>query len=206
MILPGDELTVTIKHIGMRDGNIVVRVETTNARGERVLEGSAEVAQPTTVYVFTGQGSQEPNMGMDLYNSSPAARAVWEGANAHLLAVYGFSIIEIVKDNPKEKTIHFDGIKGQIIRQRYMDMTYDTMDKDGNVKALPLFADINIRTPQIYIQPSEWTPLCHSVHADCIGCDGEGCLRGSLSQGFRAEGMCLCWALSGRILSPRIYC
>ena len=66
-------------------------------------KGSAEVSQPSTVYVFTGQGSQEPGMGMDLYNSSPAARAVWEGADTHLLAVYGFSIVKIVKDNPKEK-------------------------------------------------------------------------------------------------------
>lgn len=148
MVLPGDELSVKIKHIAMRDGNKVVKVETINQRGEKVLEGTAEVAQPTTVYVFTGQGSQEPGMGMDLYNSSPAARAVWEGADEHLLAVYGFSIVEIVKDNPKEKTIHFGGIKGQAIRQRYMDMSYDTMDKEGNVKTLPLFADINVRTPK----------------------------------------------------------
>ena len=148
MVLPSDELSVKIRHIGMRGGNMVVKIETFNNSGEKVLEGSAEVAQPTTVYVFTGQGSQEPGMGMDLYNSSPAARAVWEGADAHLLAVYGFSIVEIVKDNPKEKTIHFGGIKGQAIRQRYMDMTYDTMDKDGNVKTLPLFGDINIRTPK----------------------------------------------------------
>ena len=83
---------------------------------------------------------------MDLYHSSPAARAVWEGADTHLLAVYGFSIVEIVKDNLKEKTIHFGGIKGQAIRQRYMDMTYDTMDKDGHVKTLPLFAHIDVRT------------------------------------------------------------
>ena len=82
---------------------------------------------------------------MDLYNSSPAARAVWEGADAHLLAVYVFLIVEILKDNPKEKTIHFGGIKGQAIRQRYMDMTYDAMDKDGHVKTLPLFADIDVR-------------------------------------------------------------
>jgi acyl transferase domain-containing protein len=41
----------------------------------KVLEGSAEVAQATTVYVFTAQGSQEAGMGMDLYNSSPAVRA-----------------------------------------------------------------------------------------------------------------------------------
>jgi fatty acid synthase subunit alpha len=97
-------------------------------------------------FVFTGQGSQEPGMGMDLYNSSPAARAVWDAADEHLLAVYGFSIIDIVKHNPKDKTIHFGGIKGQAIRQRYIDMTFDTLDKDGNVKTLPLFTDINVRT------------------------------------------------------------
>ena len=102
----------------------------------------------STVYVFTGQGSQEPGMGMDLYNSLPAACAIWEGADAHLLAVYSFSIVEIVKDNLKEKTIHFGGIKRQAIRQHYMDMTYDMMDKDGNVKTLPLFGDINVRTPK----------------------------------------------------------
>src|SRR6266704_2532028 len=27
-----------------------------------------------------------------------------------------------------------------------MAMTYDAMDKDGNIKTLPLFADINVRT------------------------------------------------------------
>ncbi|KAG6813968.1 hypothetical protein H0H92_005223, partial [Tricholoma furcatifolium] len=148
MVIPNDELTVKVRHTGMRDGNIVVKVETFNGRGEKVLDGSAEVKQPNTVYVFTGQGSQEPGMGMDLYNNSPAARAVWEGADTHLLAVYGFSIVEIVKDNPKTKTIHFGGIKGQAIRQRYMDMSYDTLDKDGNVKTLPLFADIDVRTPK----------------------------------------------------------
>ncbi|CAL1716945.1 unnamed protein product [Somion occarium] len=146
MVLPGDELKVIIKHTGMRDGNLVLKVTTQNERGEKVIEGTAEVAQPATVYVFTGQGSQEPGMGMELYNNSPAARSVWDAADEHLAAVYGFSIVEIVKDNPKEKTIHFGGIKGQAIRQRYMDMTYDTMDKDGNVKTLPLFGDINNRT------------------------------------------------------------
>jgi fatty acid synthase subunit beta len=94
MVIPDDDLEVKLRYIGMRDGNIVVSIETTNSRGEKVLTGSAEVSQPTTVYVFTGQGSQEPGMGMDLYNSSPAARAVWEGADAHLLAVYGFSFVE----------------------------------------------------------------------------------------------------------------
>lgn len=148
MLLPGDELSVKLSHTGMKDGNMVIKVETTNQRGEKVLDGTAEVAQPPTVYVFTGQGSQEPGMGMDLYNTSPAAKAVWDAADEHLLAVYGFSIIELVKQNPKEKIVHFGGFKGQAIRQRYIDMTYDTMDKDGNVKTLPLFADIDARTPR----------------------------------------------------------
>jgi len=35
MVLPGDEFTVKLRHIGMRDGNIVVNIETSNAaRGE----------------------------------------------------------------------------------------------------------------------------------------------------------------------------
>lgn len=85
-------------------------------------------------------------MDMELYDYSPAARSVWNAAEVHLTAVYDFSIIETVKDNPKEKTIHFGGIKRQANRQRYMDMTYDTVDKDGNIKTLPLFGDINVRT------------------------------------------------------------
>jgi fatty acid synthase subunit alpha, fungi type len=52
------------------------------------------------------------------------------------------------KDNPKEQTIHFSGIKGQATRQRYMDITHDTMDKDGHVKTLPLFTDIDVRIPK----------------------------------------------------------
>jgi fatty acid synthase subunit alpha, fungi type len=145
MVLPRNELSVKLSHTGMRN-NMLVKVEAANQRGEKIIDGTAEIAQPPTVYIFTGQGSQEPGMGMDLYNSSPAARAVWDAAAEHLLAMYGFSIIDIVKHNPKEKTVDFGGIKGQAIRKRYIDMTYDTLDKDGNVKTLPLFADINVRT------------------------------------------------------------
>ncbi|KAL0957759.1 hypothetical protein HGRIS_001537 [Hohenbuehelia grisea] len=131
MVLPGDQLTVKIRHVRRLD-----------------IDDHVTVAQANTVYVFTGQSSQESGMGMDLYNLSAATRAVWDGADTHLLAVYGFSMVEIVKDNPKTKTIHFGGIKGQAIRTTVMDMTYDTMDKDGNVKTLPLFADTDVRTPK----------------------------------------------------------
>jgi acyl transferase domain-containing protein len=117
VVLPGDELTIRIKHIAMLDGNFVISATTVNQHGERVLEGTAEVAQPPTVYAFTGEGSQEQGMGMELYNSSPAARVVWDSADAHLISAYGFSTVEIVRENPKTKTIHFGGIKGQVISQ-----------------------------------------------------------------------------------------
>jgi hypothetical protein len=32
--------------------------------------------------------SQEQGMGMDLYNSSPVARAIWDSANTHLISAY----------------------------------------------------------------------------------------------------------------------
>ena len=73
-------------------------------------------------------------------------------------SVYGFSIIEIVKDNPKEKTVHFSGIMGQAAWQRYMDMT---MDRDGNVKL-------------VYLQPSTWPSIRHSIRSNCPRRNGEG--------------------------------
>jgi fatty acid synthase subunit beta len=103
MVLPGDKLTAEIKHTAMRDGNFVVGVTTINQRREKVLEGAADVDQPTTFYAFTGQGSQVQGMGMDLYSSSPAARAVWESTNTYLISAYGFSIVEIVCENPKKR-------------------------------------------------------------------------------------------------------
>ncbi|KAL7423454.1 hypothetical protein Q5752_001034 [Cryptotrichosporon argae] len=145
MVLPGDDVSVSLKHVAMRDGRKVIKVEAFNQHGTKVIDGQAEVHQPPTTYVFTGQGSQEQGMGMDLYNTSPVARAVWDAADAHLTSVYGFSIVDIVKNNPKEITIHFGGIKGQAIRQRYMDLTYDTIE-NGQVKTLPLFSDIDLYT------------------------------------------------------------
>jgi hypothetical protein len=46
----------------------------------------------------------------------------------------------------RPKHVHFGGIKCAAIHQRYIGMAYDTLDKDGNVKTLPVFTDMNVRT------------------------------------------------------------
>ncbi|KAJ3255887.1 3-oxoacyl-[acyl-carrier-protein] synthase [Boothiomyces macroporosus] len=144
MVNPGDVLRVQIKHIGMRKGAKVLKIETLNQNNDKVLIGTAEVLQPQTAFVFTGQGSQEQGMGMDLYATSEVARKVWDKADEHLQKTYSFSIIDIVKNNPKSKTIHFGGLLGQAIRDRYMAMTYDTVDSEGNINRMSLFPDITL--------------------------------------------------------------
>jgi fatty acid synthase subunit beta len=114
-----------------------------NQNNEKVVEGTAEVEQPITAYVFTGQGSQEKGMGMDLYDSSPVAKSIWDQADKHFVENYGFSIIDIVRNNPKEKVIHFGGPKGERIRQNYMSLMYDVVAADGTINTLPLFPTID---------------------------------------------------------------
>jgi fatty acid synthase subunit beta len=48
---------------------------------------------------------------------------------------YGFSILDIVRNNPKERTIYFGGVKGAAIRDFYRSVTYDLCDANG--KACP---------------------------------------------------------------------
>merc|ERR1711939_833692 len=90
MVLPDDMLEVKLQHVGMIAGRKIIKVETVKPETEdKVLVGEAEVEQPVSAYVFTGQGSQEQGMGMDLYNSSPVAKEVWDRADKHFMDNYG---------------------------------------------------------------------------------------------------------------------
>ncbi|MCJ1306830.1 beta subunit of fatty acid synthetase [Agyrium rufum] len=144
MVLPNDEIEVKLQHTGMVSGRKIIKVEASNkATEEKVLLGEAEVEQPVSSYVFTGQGSQEQGMGMELYASSAVAKEVWDRADAHFMENYGFAITNIVRNNPKELTIHFGGPRGKAIRQNYMSMTFETVNADGSIKSEKIFKEIN---------------------------------------------------------------
>ena len=90
MVLPNDDISVKLQHVGMVAGRKIIKVEVSNTETEeKVLLGEAEIEQPVTAYVFTGQGSQEQGMGMELYGSSPVAKEVWDRADKYLLDNYG---------------------------------------------------------------------------------------------------------------------
>lgn len=90
MVLPNDDIEVKLQHIGMVSGRKIIKVEASNKDTEaKVLIGEAEVEQPVSSYVFTGQGSQEQGMGMELYGSSPVAKEVWDRADTHFMENYG---------------------------------------------------------------------------------------------------------------------
>ncbi|PWY85638.1 fatty acid synthase beta subunit [Aspergillus eucalypticola CBS 122712] len=135
---------------------LIIKVEVINKDTEdKVLLGEAEVEQPVTSYVFTGQGSQEQGMGMELYANSPVAKEVWDRADRHFIENYGLSIIDIVKNNPKELTVYFGGPRGKAIRQNYMSMTFETVNADGSIKSEKIFKEIDEDTASYtYRSPS----------------------------------------------------
>lgn len=147
MVLPNDTLQTSLEHVGMINGRKIIKIETKNVETDTtVLVGEAEIEQPITTYVFTGQGSQEQGMGMDLYKTSEVAREVWDRADRHFVENYGFSILHIVQDNPNELTVHFGGSKGRAVRENYITMMFETVGENGEIKSEKIFKDIDHTT------------------------------------------------------------
>ena len=92
MLLPRDKVQVKMAHTGMIRGRKLVEVTAINERsGDTVLKAEAEIEEPRTAYVFTGQGSQAKGMGMETYASSAVSKDIWDKADKHMIENYGAS-------------------------------------------------------------------------------------------------------------------
>lgn len=99
-----DRVEISVERTGLvRGGGYVLEV-VCRIGDEVVSRGTAVTVPEPTAYVYPGQGIQAQGMGLDEMNSSRAAREVWERADAHTRAELGFSVINLVRDNPTEMT------------------------------------------------------------------------------------------------------
>ncbi|KAI1171725.1 enoyl reductase domain of FAS1 [Nemania sp. FL0916] len=139
MVRQGEQISISIAHVAMQQGRMLMQVTARLAHsGEEVLKGEAEVDQPSTTYLFTGQGTSSKGMGMALYSSSPAARALWDEMDVALMNQFGWSILDLVRENPKELTIHFRGPQGRKVLENYLAMKTEKVSGDGSTRLVPV--------------------------------------------------------------------
>ncbi|RHZ19227.1 hypothetical protein DYB37_003435 [Aphanomyces astaci] len=148
MVYNGESLYLQVTQSGVSDGLILLNVNVANSRGESVFGAKAKVVMPKTAFVFTGQGSAQVGMGMDLYATSPVVRKIWDDGDRHLLDKFGFSILDIVRQNPLSLTIYFGGKRGIAIREHYMALRCQKPDASAphGTKTVPLFPEITPTT------------------------------------------------------------
>lgn len=104
MVQLKDQVEISVERVGkVRHGGLVLEV-ICRIGGELVSRGTAIARAPRTAYVYPGQGIQQQGMVLDERGTSTAARETWERADALTRSKLGFSILAVVRDNPKTLT------------------------------------------------------------------------------------------------------
>jgi fatty acid synthase, bacteria type len=96
-----ERVELQVDYVANKDGRSCYEMKVLSIDGNVVASGRLESSKPDTAYLFTGQGSQKQGMGMDGYERSSASKKVWDDADAFCRGELGFSILEIVRDNPR---------------------------------------------------------------------------------------------------------
>ncbi|TGL69392.1 DUF1729 domain-containing protein [Leptospira kmetyi] len=99
-VFPGEELKLEAYHVAQNSGDMVLEITLENRNKEVKLRANGRIRPPKTAYVFTGQGSQSQGMGMKLLEEFSEAKEVWASAEKVAVSELGFSLLEVVKNNP----------------------------------------------------------------------------------------------------------
>lgn len=110
MVQLNDEVEITVERVGRKGIHQALEV-TCRIDGEVVSVGQALIAQPRTAYVYPGQGIQAEGMGRGDRDASASARNVWRRADEHTRSHLGFSIQQIIDDNPTEISVRGEVFK-----------------------------------------------------------------------------------------------
>ena len=106
MVQLDDEVEITVERVGkVRRGGLALEV-TCRVDGQIVSKASALTRAPRAAFVYPGQGIQKQGMSLDERAKSPAVRETWQRADKLTREKLGFSILAVVRDNPKELTAH----------------------------------------------------------------------------------------------------
>ncbi len=106
----GARLSCVARVIARIEGDEIVQLDISHAE-RPVLAMKARLTAPDTAVVFPGQGCQRQGMGMEGYARSAAAREVWDRAERFTREQLGFSLLEAVRDNPRELDV-----AGEVLR------------------------------------------------------------------------------------------
>ena len=104
MVQLNDKVEITVERVGkVRRAGLALEV-TCRVNGQVVSKASALTGSPRAAFVYPGQGIQKQGMSLDERAKSPAVRETWQRADKLTREKLGFSILAVVRDNPKELT------------------------------------------------------------------------------------------------------
>jgi len=129
MVRPGDEVDVRVDRVGIDQGAEVVEVAA-RIGSDLVMSATARLAAPKTVYAFPGQGIQHKGMGMEVRARSKAARKVWDDADKFTREILGFSVLQVVRDNPTSiiaRGVHYHHPEGVLYLTQFTQVAMATV-------------------------------------------------------------------------------
>eukprot|EP00808_Paulinella_micropora_P031876 g23924.t1 len=138
-------------HHGDRLWNAVIRSKQSQQVLLSCTATSSGMPVQHSAFLFTGQGSAFKGMGSDLFASQEqtvatvAGKEVWERVDEHFVNIWGFSLLQIVKENPSRVWISFrtpGSDNGAKWKARWAALQTSRVDEQGNVTYKPLFPQL----------------------------------------------------------------